>query len=133
MGFKITEEHYTTKLLQANPNNIYVFGDNLCGYGLGGQACIRLEPNAFGLPTKVYPSTTVTSYFNEEDKHQIKPHLAAKFKYLEELATTHTVVFPSAGLGTGLSQLDVRAPSILEFIDDWVFSVTGEHYEQYRN
>ena len=42
-----------------NPNKIYIFGDNLCGVGKGGQAIIRDCVNVFGIPTKRTPSMNV--------------------------------------------------------------------------
>ena len=53
---EITEEFYTPGLLRSMPEKIFVFGDNLLQRGTKGQAAIRGEPNAVGVPTKRAPS-----------------------------------------------------------------------------
>lgn len=71
MNIEICTEQYTPKLLRANPDKVYVFGDNMKGFGKGGQAIIRDEPNAFGIPTKRYPSKDDWAYFSDkEDERQ---------------------------------------------------------------
>lgn len=43
---------WTVAIVRQYPNALFVFGDNDCGKGTGGQAIIRNEPNSIGLPTK---------------------------------------------------------------------------------
>ena len=43
-------------LCKNNPNAFIVFGDNLICKGKAGEAIIRDEINAFGVPTKRLPS-----------------------------------------------------------------------------
>jgi len=40
------------EICRLHKNALFIFGDNLQGWGKGGQARIRDEPNAFGIPTK---------------------------------------------------------------------------------
>jgi len=52
-----TVSRYTPEILKANPDKVYLFGDNLEKVGRGpgaGQAIIRDEPNAYGIPKKVH-------------------------------------------------------------------------------
>lgn len=122
--------------LQANPNVLYVFGDNLDRVGMGGQAGeMRGEPNAFGIATKRaishgYPQ----DYFfdTQEDSFKI---LKSEFERLhKELSNVYAtrlgmpskfkrwkaIVVPSDGLGTGLSRLPETAPKLLAYIDEQI-------------
>jgi len=112
--------------LQANPDVLYLFGDNLLRQGWGGQAAeMRDEPNSCGIATKRYPYTTTNSYFydadpdvfniiDEEFKKVVAMFSAGRFK---------AIVVPSSGLGTGLSNLQSTAPTLLKYIEDKVESL----------
>ncbi|KKL05458.1 hypothetical protein LCGC14_2605850, partial [marine sediment metagenome] len=50
-------DHITRQMLRDEPDTLFVFGDNMQRRGLGGQAfAMRGEPNAVGIPTKIFPS-----------------------------------------------------------------------------
>ena len=58
------QERITRADLRANPDTLYVFGDNMRRRGMGGQAAeMRGEPNAVGIPTKWRPSRTEWDFF----------------------------------------------------------------------
>lgn len=92
------------------PDHVFVFGDNLAGYGTAGQACIRKERNAFGIPTKRYPSMADGSFFTDKDCE--REHLLKSLRELYSLSRGHTIVFPSGGIGTGLSKMDKHSPKL---------------------
>jgi hypothetical protein len=98
--------------LQANPDVLYVFGDNEMGIGDGGQAGeMRGEPNAFGIPTLYAPDDPWReSKFATERQNQI---LDDHFNLLIEvfLKRDKLVVFPSDGIGSGIADLANNAPS----------------------
>ena len=48
---KIYEPYYSKEALRAEPEALFIFGDNCECYGRGGQAVIRYEPNAVGIAT----------------------------------------------------------------------------------
>ena len=53
-----------------NTDKIFIFGDNAKGTGSGkysGQAIIRYEPNAFGIPAKESPRRDRNAYWYDED------------------------------------------------------------------
>lgn len=106
--------------LKANPEAIYVFGDNMTGTGYAGQAAdMRGEPNAFGIPTKWKPETNMTAYFSDADYPKIIAILDKKFEYLiKSLKENKVVVLPRDGIGTGFAQLDKKAPKIAKYIED---------------
>lgn len=109
---------------QAEPATMFVFGDNMIRRGTAGQACIRREPNAIGVPTKWNPAMTEGSFFADEgwpdqtaDALKIKIAIDKTFLLIETHAAVHGAVsFPRDGLGTGLAQLPQRAPKIAEYI-----------------
>lgn len=105
-----------------NPRVVYIFGDNLLRKGYGGQArSMRDEDNAVGIVTKRKPDNKPGSFFTEEDLEEFKPlvdaDLALLKKKIVELGAT-TIVISSAGIGTGLSGLEKRAPSLFNYLTD---------------
>ena len=104
--------------LKANPKTLYVFGDNEARTGLGGQAkqC-RGEPNAVGVATKKRPSKDLEAIWSDTDFERcariIDEDLLPCFKHIQ---AGGDVVFPEAGIGTGLSQLPQKAPLLMEHI-----------------
>jgi hypothetical protein len=104
-----------------NPNVLFVFGDNMLHKGLGGQAReMRGQPNAIGIPTKQSPGTATHDYFINSDLQnaRIRGEINSAFKKLrQQLLDNKDIVFPKSGIGTGLSQLETRAPEILRYIE----------------
>lgn len=105
----------------ANPDILYIFGDNLQRQGYGGQAKeMRGEPNAFGIATKRsithnYPD----DYFfdNQEDVLTILEH--EFLRLLTHLGENNykAIIIPTDGIGTGLSKMPEYAPEALKFIN----------------
>lgn len=111
----IEYQHFITrKDCRENPDKIYLFGDNLQRKGLGGQAKeMRGEPNAIGIPTKKKPSNTSTSFFTDDEFEANCQAIDAAFV---QIPNGRTIVIPSAGLGTGLANLEQRAPKTFEYL-----------------
>lgn len=110
---------YSPELLRANPDHIFVFGDNLRREGRGGQAVIRYEPNAMGLATKGSPNTNDGAYFSDDSPVDMVLLLRDVVRVLLT-ALDRPVVIPfstSVELGTGLSQLPERAPKLYSFLN----------------
>jgi len=107
-------DRYSVADVQANPDKIYVFGDNTQRVGMGGQAQIRNNPNAMGIATKITPSMDEAAFMSDKDlikNRQIIDGDIAKIK-----ATGKTVVMPKDGLGTGLAQLKEKAPQTYAYL-----------------
>ncbi len=89
--------------------------------GFGGQAReMRGEPNAIGIPTKWSPFTSLEAYFINSDLQnaRVRGSINNSFDRLSNhLKNGGTVVLPKSGIGTGLAQLENRAPKILEYIE----------------
>jgi len=136
-NFIVQEEYYSVEQCRANRDTLYIFGDNLIRIGSGGQAIIRSERNVFGLPTKIFPLNSPQSYLHDYDQESylyVTKFYCNVFMKLDKLSTGYKkVVFPAAGLGTGLSRMPEHAPKLLKYIDFRVSILIGEDYAKYRN
>jgi hypothetical protein len=113
--------------LRANPTVKYLFGDNEQRKGNGGQAKeMRDEPNAVGIRTKAAPGIDGEAYWNEvseEDFLRFAELIDEDFiPVYHGIIHGHNprVVIPLDGLGTGLAQLEKRAPCTLSYIEKWI-------------
>lgn len=101
------------ELCRAWPSALHVFGDNFEGWGRKGQAIIRREPNAFGIPTKWAPRGDDAAYFTDADFDRVAAALTPRFGALRaHIEAGRTVFWPEAGIGGGLAELHARAPRI---------------------
>ena len=104
----------TRQDLKNEPYKIFLFGDNLCRIGMGGQAgAMRGEPNAVGIPTKKHPSHREFAYFNDDEYEINIKHIDEAFL---DIGGNKNIVIPEDGLGTGLAQLPTRAPKTYQYI-----------------
>lgn len=110
--------------LQASPEKIYVFGDNVARVGMGGQAKeMRGESNAFGLPTKWRPAMSYDAFFHDGDVEALAEIQKATVAIENILHQDKIVIVPLDGLGTGLSKLPEVAPLLYAYLwrtfDHW--------------
>jgi hypothetical protein len=61
----------TREYLRANPNHVFVFGDNLLRRGRGGAAILRDEPNTRGFTTKKAPNNEDASFYRPDEYRPI--------------------------------------------------------------
>jgi hypothetical protein len=113
-----TLPRFTREVLRSRPADLFVFGDNMMRSGLGGQAkACRGEPNAVGIPTKWAPSFVETAFFTDADLITVKAEIDSELlKLANHINAGGTIVFPEAGIGTGLAQLPERAPRIYGYL-----------------
>lgn len=110
---EVQEEWFSIRQCDSNPHKLYVFGDNMKGLGTGGQACIRYCQNTFGIPTKRSPTRDADAYFSDkEDERQMVETKIFHLKGILDQQGYRVVVFPEAGLGTGLAEMDKRSPEL---------------------
>lgn len=123
--FKFIEK-LDSQLCSGNPDALIVFGDNLIKKGKAGQAIIRDEPNAFGVPTKRLPSMDEGSFFSDrQDEYEI---VKSKLIYLwNEHIKGKTVILPNAQIGSGLANLEQNSPKINELICRFYASARAEN------
>jgi ribA/ribD-fused uncharacterized protein len=105
---------YTNADVKANPNKIYVFGDNTQRKGTGGQAQIRNNENAYGIRTKLKPSNTSDSFMTDESLE--KNMRAIDYDINAILEDGRPLVFPKDGFGTGLAKLKEKAPQTYAYL-----------------
>ncbi len=123
---------YTPELLRKYPDILWVFGDNLSRTGNGGQAIIRNEPNAIGLVSKRTPDHAPTAYMTGTPTDY--DAVNADFDRIKELAASgKQLVFPVAGIGTGLARLQTTAPDLLAYIDSEISKLIHADYQLLRN
>ncbi len=109
----------TRDFVRANPDTIFLFGDNLEQRGFGGQAAaMRDEPNAIGIPTKKSPSYADGAFFTDNEFEQNKAAIDLAFAKIATAVTdaTYAIVIPASGLGTGRAELDKRAPRTFAYL-----------------
>lgn len=110
---------YTRKLIQAHPDWLFVFGDNLRRTGRAGQAAeARGEPNAVGIATKHAPGLREQDFFTDDDMALwVNAEKENLFKLNKHIASGGVVIWPLDSIGTGLSELPKRAPKLYELIE----------------
>lgn len=100
------------------PEKLFVFGDNIERKGFGGQASVmRGEANAVGIPTKWSPTMRPEAFFIDGDVFEFMKSAARDFRRLIIHSKKGVVVWPKDGVGTGLAQLEQRAPLIWGLIE----------------
>lgn len=104
--------------LQAHPKILVPWGDNLAGYGMGGQAAeMRGEPNAVSIYTKKKPTRNDDAYFTDADLDLFRENLLIPYRLLRaHLDNGGTVSCPSAGVGTDRAALPLRAPRCFKML-----------------
>lgn len=112
---------YSRMDIKANPDKLYIFGDNFALKGFGGQAKeARGEPNAIGVPTKRSPNWSEGAYLTDADFEEWRDIALPNMNLVKHaLAEGKTVVMPMSGIGTGLAELETRAPKIFNALLEW--------------
>lgn len=114
----VVYDRYTKQLCKDSPDTLFVFGDNVEGFGLGGTACIRMEPNAIGICTKWRPRREEVDYFDDSPEcvHAVLEDLSRLAFRMR--SGFNCVAFPRGGIGTGLAELPSRAPKLYGLLTD---------------
>jgi hypothetical protein len=114
----VFKERIERRDLRAEPHVLFVFGDNEARVGMGGQAAAcRGEPNAVGVATKRGPSMREAAMWSDDHFERCAAIIDRDLaRAIEHLKRGGTVVFPKAGIGTGMSRLAERAPKLMNHI-----------------
>lgn len=95
------EEIITRQYLIDNPDQIFVFGDNLLRKGYGGAAKLRDMPNTYGFITKKYPNNSDASFFTPDEYHDV---YQKQIDALRDLMLVNTeFIYLISKLGAGLA------------------------------
>lgn len=111
---------WTVEDVREHSEYLFIFGDNDVKKGKRGQAIIRDEPNAVGIPTKKFPTNMATSFYTdrEYEKNILKIDKAIENLLLRLKSGDYKgIMLPRDRLGTGLAKLDVYAPKTLEYLN----------------
>lgn len=96
MEIKITKAY-----LKTNPNEIFVFGDNLKRIGTAGSAFLRTEPNSYGFITKKSPDNKDESFYNPDDYRGV--FLKETAKLIDEILKNQDKTYLISKIGSGLA------------------------------
>ena len=122
----IYDTFWNIKDTRENPDYLFVFGDNDIKKGKKGQAVIRDEPNALGIPTKKFPSFNISSFYYdsefEDNKKKIDLAINNIIKNFMKKKYTRLVI-PSNGFGTGLSKLNIKAPKTFKYLESKINAI----------
>ncbi len=117
MKIEIQEKWFSLEECAENPSTLYVFGDNMIRRGTGGQASIRAADNSIGLATKRLPTMYDDAFFaDREDEFQVVEEDIINIIREANKEKYDTLVLPADGLGTGLSQMPTKSPSLFEYM-----------------
>lgn len=113
--------YWTVQDVINNPTYLFVFGDNDCHVGKGGQAIIRDCPNSIGIPTKKSPSNNKSAFYNDTEYSENTIKITDALNNLLAIAPAYeSVIFPEDGFGTGLADLPNKAPQTFQFLEKMV-------------
>lgn len=112
------KKRITRDYIKQNLETIFLFGDNMQRTGFGGQAQeMRGEINSIGVPTKWSPYTGEAAYFTDADLPKVQKFIDFPFDVaIAWLKAGRSVCIPADGFGTGLAQLEKRAPAVATYI-----------------
>lgn len=123
---KLERERFITReMVRDNPQKIFIFGDNDEQVGFGGQAAqMRGEKNVIGIPTKKKPDMNEGSFYTdlEFEENKLKINAAIK-EILKKIREGYDIVIPENGIGSGLSELNKRAPKTFKFINSSILAI----------
>ncbi|NJM52713.1 MAG: hypothetical protein HC846_04545 [Blastocatellia bacterium] len=109
-------EFITRDNVRAEKDKIFLFGDNLKEQGFGGQAKeMRGEENAVGIPTKKFPTNNPSAFFSDKE---YASNVKAIDKAFGKIPPDKIIVIPKDGLGTGLAQLEEKAPQTFAYLSE---------------
>lgn len=93
--------HVTDDFLDANPNIIFVFGDNLKRTGHGGAAALRDHKNAYGFITKKSPDNRDSSFYRPDEYAEVYADEIIKLK--DMIRVSPGKIWYISKLGAGLA------------------------------
>lgn len=130
MKVEIQKTWFSLDECQKNEHKLYVFGDNMVRYGLGGQAAIRPATNSYGIATKRLPTMNTNAFFaDRQDEAQVLIDdihgLLNQFK----IGKYETIVLPADGLGTGLAKMSETSPRLFKWLNETLSMVLNVEYK----
>ncbi len=122
--------YWTIDTVRSMPKYLFVFGDNDVKKGTGGQAIIRHEENAIGIPTKKLPNNAKTSFYTDDE---YESNISKIDNAIEEIFIKvkeedyEGIVLPIDGFGTGLAKLKDYAPRTLIYLENKIEEIKNTY------
>jgi hypothetical protein len=141
MVYTVQYMKYITRYdVKTGKNKVFVFGDNDQRSGFGGQAKeMRGEPNTVGIRVKKLPSMSDNAFYTDDEYVSNATKIAQDLEHLARIAYGKTIVFPEAGIGTGMAMLDQTAPKTFAYLSmalDQMFNIkngdSSKHEKLYK-
>ena len=120
MKINIFDGFWTVDDVKQNTDILFIYGDNDKKTGKKGQAIIRNETNAIGIPTKKYPSMKKDAFYNDDEyeMNKIKINTAIELIYIKlKTGKYKSIYMPENNFGTGLAQLEIHAPKTFKYLN----------------
>ncbi len=131
MDVIVWKGNWSVEDARSKPTYIFLFGDNLQKKGLGGQAIIRYELNAFGIPTKRYPNLFPSAFMTDTTLDFNMKAIDNAINDLEQVLSNYDgIVISEAGLGTGLARLNTKAPETFKYLKKRIVSILEDNVKE---
>lgn len=93
----------TAKFLEANPDCIFVYGDNEIHEGHGGAAALRDLPNTLGFITKKLPTNDDSSFYTVDEYKKVYEEEIEALQILIRAGKKADKIFLISPVGSGLA------------------------------
>jgi hypothetical protein len=104
--------------VKANPDYIFVYGDNDLHRGEDGQAVIRYTKNGLSIRTKKAPGYDEADYYTDAEYKENVRKLDEDFGAVKKaLASGAKVVISANGYGNGLSRMPAKCPRTYAYLE----------------
>lgn len=125
-GCWVDTEWFSPARCEQFSSSIFIFGDNEKRYGKGGQAIIRDQDNAYGLRTK----KSISEYWSDDEFDHNVACIDEDIAHIKRLTNKNIdVVFSSNPYGSGLAELDTRAPKTYTYLQTQLNINFGTNYD----
>lgn len=117
---KIFDRYWNIEDTKKYKDYLFIYGDNDMRIGKGGQAIIRGTPNSYGLRTKKKPDNNPSSFYTDNEYNNNIQKIDEDIDTILRLVKDKKykgIIISKDGLGTGLSNLQQKAPKTLKYIE----------------
>jgi len=110
----------TRDYVNTHPEYLFVFGDNDERMGYGGQAnAMRGAVNSHGIRVKKSPTMQPDAFYKDDELEDNAKKIQSDITSMDKkvlMLKFEAIVFPTNGIGTGLAQLEQKAPLTWDFL-----------------
>ena len=112
--------HITRVYVRSNLDMLFIFGDNDKRQGFGGQAKeMRGEPNTYGIRVKKSPAMMPDAFYTDKEYNDNIHKILFDLGHVQIIRKDYErLVIPANGIGTGLANLNGKAPKTFKFLCD---------------